>query len=34
MRVAPMWAGTDLDGRLNTAQIENINIAAKGSFKC
>ena len=34
MKVAPMWAGTDLDGRLNTAQIENINIAAKGSFKC
>ena len=34
MKIAPMWAGTDLDGRLNTAQIENINIAAKGSFKC
>jgi hypothetical protein len=34
MKIAPMWAGTDLDGRLNTAQIENINIAAKGAFKC
>ena len=34
MRVAPMWAGTDLDGRLNNAQIENIKHAAKESFKC
>lgn len=34
MTVAPMWAGTDLDGRLNTAQIENIALASKGAFKC
>jgi MoxR-like ATPase len=34
MTVAPMWAGTDLDGRLNTQQIENIALASKGSFKC